>query len=89
MEPRSTRKQRKIKLVTEVFWPNGDPLVKNELVAVEVSENQTAFTIRNMGFPMGQNGKIRIILSIFVDDELAHEPVELTVGVDLIKDLPG
>lgn len=81
--------QKKIKLVTEAFWPNGDPLFKNELASIDVIDGQTAFIVRNMGFPIGQNGSIKIILSIFVDDELAHAPVELDMEVELIKDLPA
>ncbi len=79
---------RKVKQVTEGFWPNGDPLFRQELLASQIVDNQTAFIIRNMGFPMGQNGIIKIVLSIFVDDKLAHEPVELNVAMELIKDLP-
>jgi hypothetical protein len=85
-EPSETEK--KIKLVAEAFWPNDEPLFRAELVAAEISDNQSAFIIRNGGFPMGQNGLIKIILSIFVDDELAHDPVVLSVRMELVKDLP-
>jgi hypothetical protein len=87
LEP--TESERKIKQVVEMFWPNGDPASKNEITVAEIIDNQTAFIFRNIGFPMGQNGAIKIIISIFVDDELAHEPTELNVIMDLIKDLPA
>lgn len=86
LDPSESAKE--IKLFVEIFWPDGEPLSKTELVAAEISENQTAFIIRTIGFPMG-GGKIKIILSIFADGELAHEPVVLSVGVVLAKDLPA
>jgi hypothetical protein len=80
---------KKIKLICEAFWPNGDPLFRSELPAAQIIKNQTTFIIRNLGFPMGQNGIIRIVLSVFVEDELAHDPVELEINFRLEKDLPA
>ena len=76
-----------IKLLCEAFWPNGDVLFKTETIASEIMHNQTAFVIRNLGFPMGQDGLVKVVLSIFVADELAHEPVEIEINVRVQKDL--
>jgi len=83
----SSEAERNVKQVAEAYWPNGDPLFKQELKALNITENQAAFIIRNIGFPMGQNGIIKILLSMFVDDKPAFDPIELNVKVEMIKDL--
>jgi len=76
------------KLLLEVFWPDGSLLVKQDTIVSVTKKDVMAFITRNNGFPMGQNGIVRIVMSLYVGDKLAHDPVTLEVRVTVTKGLP-
>jgi hypothetical protein len=79
--------KRNYSLVFEAFWPDGTPLAKQELASKPLVERKTAFIFRNTGFPMGQDGNVRVVLSLRSDGVPAHGPVELNISVRLQRDL--
>jgi hypothetical protein len=69
------------------YWPDGTALVEQEIKSNPLVEGGMAFIVRNTGFPIGQNGIVKVILSLMADGVPAHEPVVLDIGVKLTKDL--
>lgn len=65
----------------EVFWPNGTPFVNARLQAMQPTKSGMAFINRLNGFPIGQNGALRITQSLLRGEEVVFGPVELQVDV--------
>ena len=73
-------------LRTEMFWPNGAIFNTYDLAAVE-RHNGMAFNVRANGFPIGQNGKVRIKLTLLNGDEVVAEPFDVFVAVNVTKNI--
>jgi hypothetical protein len=68
-------------LTTEIFWPDGNQLMHQELHAIQPTKNGMAFISRMQGFPMGQNGIVRVIQTLSSDGHIVLEPIEIEIGV--------
>jgi hypothetical protein len=68
-----------------VFWPDGSQFFTHELAAIQPTTNPMAFVHRVQGFPIGQNGDLRIVNSLTRDGEVLFGPVEVTVTIDVIR----
>jgi hypothetical protein len=85
MSPEEATKQYSLHF--EAYWPDGTLLVSQDVISRPIVGKDIAFIIRNSGFPIGQNGIVRIVLSLFGDGALVHDPVSLEVEVTLTRDL--
>jgi len=72
--------------VCEVYWPDGSVLNRNSLASAKPIQSTTAFMLRNHAFPIGQSGKLRIVLWIEDGGAIisAKEEVFVDVRVDKI-----
>jgi hypothetical protein len=71
----------------EIFWPDGTFFAKSIIAAAQPTQDGMAFIVRLPGFPIGQNGKLKIVQFLQSDDEQVFGPVELEVRVAVTRDL--
>lgn len=75
-------------LTTEIFWPDGRPLMRHVLPAAQPTKDGMAFITRMQGFPMGQNGLVRITQILSSDGKTVLGPVESEIRVTVERSLP-
>jgi hypothetical protein len=66
---------------TEILWPDGTQFGRLDLVAEQPTADGMSFTGRLTGFPIGQNGKVRIIQTLKRDDGSVSGPFEMFLTV--------
>jgi hypothetical protein len=69
--------------VIEIFWPDGNAFIKYALKAAQPTKNGMAFINRMTGFPVGQDGKLKVIQSLECDGVVVGGPHELDLQVDV------
>jgi hypothetical protein len=73
-------------LVSDIFWPDGTPFLSGyELSAKQPTNNGMAFILNNLGFPMGQPGKISIRTKLMSGGKIVCEPSEVSIIVRVEK----
>src|SRR5271165_3941587 len=68
-------------LATNIFWPDETSFVSQVLHAAQPTKNGMAFIAKLQGFPMGQNGKVRITQQLFMGDQVVSENIETDILV--------
>lgn len=67
----------------EILWPDGNQFVKQALPAAQAAKFDLSFVFKLLGFPMGQSGRIKVIISLESDGQLVFDPTATFVNVDL------
>jgi hypothetical protein len=65
----------------EMYWPDGALLSRTKLVAAKPVQRALAFNVRSQGFPVGQSGKLKIVLWIEDGEKQLSTKEELFVYV--------
>lgn len=70
----------------ELYWPNGELFFENKLPLEKEAEEYINFIVRMQGFPMGQSGKIRIVVWVEHQGRKVCDNVETSIHVTLASD---
>lgn len=73
--------------VIEILWPDGTPFAKQPLPAAQLAARDLVFVFKLVGFPMGQNGFLKITASLESDGQPVFAPTSTFVNVELQKNL--
>jgi hypothetical protein len=76
-------------MTTQFYWPDGSEFANQVLVAAQPTKNGMAFISRFQGFPMGQNGTLKVIATLRRDDEVVCGPTEVGIKVIVEKTPPA
>ena|ERR1035438_2166062 len=66
----------------EIYWPDGTEFAKFSLVSEQPTKDGMAFINRLTGFPVGQDGEIRVVQLLEGNGEIVYGPVELIVKIN-------
>jgi hypothetical protein len=72
----------------EIFWPDGSLFGTLTVAAAQPSKDGMAFILKVNGFPMGQNGTIRVLLTLSSSGKTVFGPTELIAKVNVERNLP-
>jgi len=67
--------------VTEIFWPNGERFISNRLPFVLNDTLIAQNSVGSIGFPLGQEGDVKILAWVEQDRQRQCDPVEYNVTV--------
>ena len=74
--------------VTTILWPDGALFATQSLTATQPTQSGMSFVIKLMGFPMGQNGSVKIQQSVTKGGEIVCGPMETKIKVNVGRELP-
>jgi hypothetical protein len=80
LEPEEYGKEYTSKI--EIYWPDGTEFVKASLVSQQPTRDGMAFISRMTGFPVGQDGEIRVVQLLESGGEIIYGPTELIIKVN-------
>jgi hypothetical protein len=66
----------------KLFWPDGTVFAEAKLEAVQPTKDGMAFVQRLNGFPVGQQGNLRIVQTIESDGVIVGGPDELLIAIN-------
>jgi hypothetical protein len=66
----------------EIYWPDGAEFTKASVVAQQPTKDGMAFINRMNGFPVGQDGEIRVLQFLESSGEVVYGPVETIIKVN-------
>ena len=71
-------------LLTDIFWPDGKPFVSgNQLNALPPTKNGMTFVVKLQGFPMGQNGEVKVRQTLKCNGAIVFGPFESIVRINV------
>lgn len=79
---------KKYSLSVDIVWPDGILLNRSIIHAPQPKEGGIAFIARMQGFPMGQDGLVKVIQTLMIDETVVFGPFELGIRVRVEKSLP-
>jgi hypothetical protein len=75
-------------LNTSIFWPDGTLFVSQAILAAQPTKNGMAFITRLQGFPMGQNGLVKVSQTLTSEGNLVCENIEVEIKTTVERSLP-
>ncbi len=73
-----------LELHMEVYWPNGELFIEQKINVKAEKPDWVSFTVRMLGFPMGQRGKLQIRVWIESEGQKISEVAETAILVKLL-----
>jgi hypothetical protein len=84
-EPSVEDIDRVFEQVYQIFWPNGDKLLESSLSFVLHEEKMWQTTFFIGGFPVGQQGKVRIVTWLHFEGRRTSEIAETFITVSHVE----
>jgi hypothetical protein len=76
-------------LDTTIFWPDGAVFATQVICALQPTRNGLAFIVRLQGFPMGQNGVVKVSQTLLRGERVVYEGAESEIRMSVERTLPA